>query len=156
MEYDTAFSWPWRPSFHSWKKEEILCFKGEVLSIVMGSIIEFNDTLQITTEQGFPDELQLEKHLKTPFTAKDFGGRVFEFHDKPGMRLYHPAPTRAFLVHNINGKWLYWGHVQIVEQTINSRTKTTAGKFVITEIYSAKQQREMSIQEVDAGKEYFT
>jgi len=35
----------------------------------MGSYIEFNDTLQLTTEQGFPAELDLEKHLQEPFRA---------------------------------------------------------------------------------------
>ena len=30
----------------------------------MGSYIELNDTLQLTTEQGFPKELDLKKHLK--------------------------------------------------------------------------------------------
>ncbi|MFH0829490.1 MAG: hypothetical protein V1907_04970 [Candidatus Kerfeldbacteria bacterium] len=121
----------------------------------MGSFIEFNDTLQITTAQGFPVELELEKHLKKPFHAEDFKGRVFEFYDKPDMRIYHPAPTRVFLVHNIDGKWLYWGHVQIIEQTIDAQKKTTSGKFIITKIYSPEHQREMSIQEVDAGKSFF-
>ncbi len=73
----------------------------------MGSFIEFNDTLQITTEQGFPKELVLEKHLQKPFTAEDFKDKIFEFHGKPNMRLYHPAPIRVFLVHNIDGKWLH-------------------------------------------------
>ena len=30
----------------------------------MGSLIEINDTLQITTEQGFPKELDYEKNEK--------------------------------------------------------------------------------------------
>ena len=120
----------------------------------MGSLIEFNDTLQITTEQGFPQELVLEQHLQKPFTPHDFAGRVFEF-VKPDMRLYHPAPTRVFLVHNINGKWLYWGHALIVEQTIHAETKTTSGKFKIIKIYPPEYQRAMSTHEVSAGKEYF-
>lgn len=120
----------------------------------MGSQIEINDTLQITTEQGFPRELVLEKHLKKPFTAKDFAGRVFTF-TKPGVRVYHPAPLRVFLVHNIGGKWLYWGHANIVEQTIHAESKATTGKFTITKIYSPAHQRSMSENEVGAGKEYF-
>ncbi len=87
----------------------------------MGSFIELNDTLQITSEQGFPfKELNLNKHRKKPLTAKEFEGRVFEFYDKPGARLYHLSPTRCFLVHNIKGKWLYWGKIVILEQTISS------------------------------------
>ncbi len=62
----------------------------------MGSHIEFNDTLQITTEQGFPKELDLEAHLREPLKAEDFEGRIFEFYDKPNMRIYHPAPVRVF------------------------------------------------------------
>ncbi len=121
----------------------------------MGSTIEFNDTLQITTEQGFPEELQLAKHLLKPFKASDFAERIFEFHDKPDLRIFHPAPTRVFLVHNINGKWLYWGHALIIEQTINTQTNTTSGKFVIIKIYDAEYQRQISKNEVNTGKNYF-
>lgn len=120
----------------------------------MGSYIELNDCLQITTEQGFPKELILEKHLLKPFTAEDFEGRMFEFKDKPNMRIYHPAPVRCFLVHNIDGRWLYWGHCLILEQTIHAETQTTSGKFKIKKIYSPEHQRNMSTIEVNAGKEY--
>lgn len=120
----------------------------------MGSYIEFNDTLQLTTEQGFPAELDLQKHLQKPFTAEQFKDRVFTFKDKQNIRLFHSAPTRVFLVHNIDGKWLYWGHCLIIEQTINAETKTTSGKFIITKIYDPKHQQSMSREEVDPGKEY--
>lgn len=120
----------------------------------MGSYIELNDTLQITTEQGFPKELNLEKHLKIPFSAEAFAGRIFEFKDKPNMRIFHPAPTRVFLVHNIDGKWLYWGHCLIIEQTINAEKKTTSGKFKIIKIYTPEHQKNMSSYEVSGGKEY--
>ena len=121
----------------------------------MGSFVEFNDTLQITTEQGFPKELNLEAHLKKPFKVEDFKNRIFEFKNKEGARLYHPAPARVFLVHNINGKWLYWGHVQIIEQTIHAGTKTTSGKFKIVKIYDPEYQKMISKNEVDNDKEYF-
>jgi hypothetical protein len=120
----------------------------------MGSFVEINDTLQLTTEQGFPSELVLNKHLNEPFTADDFKGRVFEFHDKPDLRLYHLKPTRVFLVHNINGKWLYWGHAMIIEETLHAETKTTSGKFTIEKIYTPEHQHAMSTIEVSAGKEY--
>ncbi len=45
----------------------------------MGSIIERNDTLQFTTEQGFPKELNLETHLKNPYTTEQFSNMVFTF-----------------------------------------------------------------------------
>lgn len=121
----------------------------------MGSFIELNDTLQITTEQGFPKELDLKRHQRKPFKAKDFAGRVFEFQNKKDMRIYHPAPVRVFLVHNIDGKWLYWGHAHIIEQTIHADTKTTSGKFKIVKIYDPEYQKQISRNEVDKGKEYF-
>jgi hypothetical protein len=120
----------------------------------MGSYIELNDTLQLTTEQGFPPELDLQKHLQKPFSAEQFKGRIFSFQNKPNIRIFHSSPTRVFLVHNIDGKWLYWGHCLIIEQTINAETKTTSGKFIITKIYDPEHQRAMSREEVDPGKEY--
>lgn len=120
----------------------------------MGSYIELNDTLQLTTEQGFPRELALKKHLKKPFTADDFKGKVFSFKDKPNLRVFHSPPTRCFLVHNINGKWLYWGHCLIIEQTMHSETKTTSGKFIITKIYTPEHQRSMCKYEVNPGNEF--
>lgn len=120
----------------------------------MGSFIELNDTLQITTEQGFPEELVLEKHQANPFKTEDFEGQIFEFKDKPDMRIYHPDPIRCFLVHNIDGRWLYWGHCKIIEQTIDAIKKTTSGKFKITQIYSPEHQRNMSTYEVNPGNEF--
>ena len=121
----------------------------------MGSFVELNDTLQITTEQGFPKELVLEKHLKKPFTEKQFEGRIFEFYNKPSMRVYHPSPTRCFLVHNIDGKWLYWGHILMIEQTIHAESKTTSGKYKIIKIYDPAYQKLITINESSEGKSYF-
>lgn len=122
--------------------------------IDMGSFIEFNDTLQLTTEQGFPKELKLEKHRKKQFTEKDFEGRIFKFR-KPNMRIYHPAPIRIFLVHNINGKWLFWGHAHVMEQTIHADNKTTSGKFKIVKIYGPEYQEAVSRNETRKGAEFF-
>ena len=53
----------------------------------MGSLIELNDTLQITDEQGFPAKvLNLDKHKKNPTKLQDVKDKIFEFHDKPGGR----------------------------------------------------------------------
>lgn len=123
----------------------------------MGSFIEINDTLQLTTEQGFPKELVLEAHLKKPFVADDFAGKVFSF-EKPTARLYKTPPVRNFLVHNINGKWLFWGHCLVIEQTIHSspdgKTQTTSGKFIITKIYTPEQQKQVTINESRPGESY--
>ena len=120
----------------------------------MGSFIEINDTLQITTLQGFPKEIRLEKHIKIPFTAKHFAKKVFSF-VKPGKRLYHSAPTRCFLVHNINDKWLYWGHILILKQSINSKNNTTSGEYRIIKIYNPQYQKIMTKNESSHGKSYF-
>ncbi|HEY4508610.1 MAG TPA: hypothetical protein VJJ55_03035 [Candidatus Paceibacterota bacterium] len=101
----------------------------------MGSFIVHNDTLQLTREQGFPTELVLEKHRKNPFTKDDFSGKIFAFKDKPDIRNYQTVPVRNFLVENIDGKWLYWGLVHILEVTHDYEKKTTAGKFKIISIY---------------------
>ena len=101
----------------------------------MGSFIELNDTLQLTREQGFPVELDLEKHKQKPFTADDFSGRIFAFHDKPAVRLYQAPPVRNFLVENRDGRWIYWGLVHILEVTHDYVAKTTSGKFKIISIY---------------------
>jgi hypothetical protein len=107
----------------------------------MGSYIELNDTLQITTRQGFPKELNIKKHLKKPFKASDFKGKVFEFKNKPNVRIYHSPPVRVFYAHNINGKWLYWGLVEIIEETLDLVKKTTSGKYQIIKIFSPDEMK---------------
>ncbi|MFH0961711.1 MAG: hypothetical protein V1820_03445 [archaeon] len=122
----------------------------------MGSLIEINDTLQLTKEQGFPPELSLETHLKSPLAAEEFRGRVFDFRDKPLARVYKVPPLWVFLVENIGGKWLYWGHARVLEQTIYQKDGTphTRGKFEIVEIYPPDYQREITKRETDPGKSY--
>ena len=108
----------------------------------MGSHIETNDTLQITSEQGFPSELNFEQHKKKPFTARDFEGKVFEFRNKEKIRIYHAPPVRVFLVHNINGKWLYWGLVHILQVVHDQVKNTTSGKFKIIYIYTPEEMKQ--------------
>jgi len=105
----------------------------------MGSIIEINDTLQISAEQGFPAELNIEKHKSTPFTAEQFADHIFAFHDKPGIRFYQSSPVRNFLVENRNGKWIYWGLIHILETTHDHMHKTTSGKYKIIYIYTPEE-----------------
>ena len=125
----------------------------------MGSNIELNDTLQITTEQGFPSGvLDLEKHKSNPITLDDVKDKTFEFHDKSGARIYHTHPTRCFLVHNIDGKWLFWGKIIMLEQTIKGEkqeTQTTSGKYKIIEIYEPEYQEQITKHESPEGKSYF-
>jgi hypothetical protein len=124
----------------------------------MGSFIELNDTLQITAEQGFPDrQLSLERHAKKPYRTEDFKGKIFEFKNKPGARLYHPAPCRCFLVQNRGGKWLYWGKIEMIEQTIKSDRKqqTTSGKYKIIRIYDPEYQKQITRNESPEGLSYY-
>ena len=44
------------------------------------STFEINDTLQISSEQGFPLELHIEEHLKNPFLLEQFTDRIYTFH----------------------------------------------------------------------------
>lgn len=108
----------------------------------MGSFIEINDTLRITKEQGFPDFLDYDTHLKKPFTLKDVERKVFEFRDKPAIRIYKAPPVRNFLVEDIGGKWLYWGLVHIVEITHDYKKQTTSGKFTIIHLYTPEEMKQ--------------
>jgi len=108
----------------------------------MGSLIEINDTLQLTTEQGFSKVLDFKKHLKKPFKASDFKNRIFEFKNKPNIRIFHSPPVRVFLAHNIKGKWLYWGHVEILELNLDMVKKTTSGKYRIMKIFTPEEMKQ--------------
>lgn len=105
----------------------------------MGSFIEVNDTLQITREQGFPAELDYQRHREQPFHADLFKGRVFSFSNKPAIRIYHIPPVRCFFVENIDGKWLYWGHVHVLEVHHDYLNKTTSGTFRIEHIFTPEE-----------------
>jgi hypothetical protein len=45
------------------------------------------------------------------------------------------------LVENINGKWIYWGLVHVLETTHDYDKKETSGKFKIIYIYSPEEMR---------------
>lgn len=123
----------------------------------MGSFIELNDTLQISNEQGFPiNELNVEKHLITPYKTEDFEGRIFEFKNKQSIRVYKSPPVRNFFVQNIGGKWVYWGLVHIIEITHDYINKTTSGKYKIIHINSPEEMKQAySIVDRRNGMNYF-
>jgi hypothetical protein len=118
----------------------------------MGSFIEINDTLQISKEQGFPEELDYEQHKIKPLQPSDFEGKIFEFKDKPNVRIYKLPPVRNFLVQNINGKWLYWGLVHVLEVVHDNVKQTTSGKFKIIHIYSPEEMK-FAHKLIDRNKE---
>lgn len=107
----------------------------------MGSSVIQNDTLQITKEQGFPRELDLETHVEKPFKAENFQGKIFEFNNKPEIRNYQQPPVRNFLVENRDGKWIYWGQVHILEVRHDYVNNTTSGKFTIIYINSPDEMK---------------
>lgn len=72
------------------------------------STFEINDTLQISREQGFPETLDIMKHLQNPFPLESVVNIPYDFHGKPGLRNFPAYPVRVFLVENKNGKWIYW------------------------------------------------
>jgi len=100
-----------------------------------------NDTLQITKEQGFPKELDWREHLKNPYTAEQFKDKIFEFKDKPSIRNYQIPPVRNFLVENIDGKWLYWGLVHIIEIHHDYIKNSTSGKYKIIYINTPEEMK---------------
>ena len=121
----------------------------------MGSQFTNNDTLQLTTEQGFPTELNYEKHLKSPYTKEDFEGKIFSFKDKPGLRIYHTPPVRVFLVHNIDGKWLYWATIQMLSISHDYLKLTTSGTYRIKKIFTPEQMHHAyDIIDDDIGKNH--
>lgn len=120
----------------------------------MGSYIEMNDTLQITKEQGFPKELDWKQHLITPFTAEQFKDKIFEFKNKANIRNYHMPPVRNFLAENIDGKWLYWGQIHMLEVHHDYINKTTSGKFKIIYINSPEEM-EMAHNLIDRNEDTF-
>jgi hypothetical protein len=125
----------------------------------MGSMIEINDTLQLTTEQGFPaDILDLGRHRKNPVTLEKIGNRLFSFQNKPNARMFQLDPVRVYYVHNIGGKWLFWGHVFIQSLSITKDPKgnwVTGGTYKIVEIYPPDYQEIFSRRESPPGAGYF-
>lgn len=138
----------------------------------MGSILEINDTLQITTEQGFPEDIfNLERHRAKPITIEEVKDMVFEFVGKPRPRFFHLDPVRVYWYHNIGGRWLAWGHIVIQEQGIsrNPNHKThegavnisdvdqwvTGGKYKILKIYDPEYQEEFTRKDLPPSLSYF-
>lgn len=132
----------------------------------MGSKVEINDTLQLTTEQGFPaDLLDLKKHQKKPIKLSDVQGKIFEFKDKPSARIFQLDPVRVYYVHNINEKWLFWGRVFIQSLTIYKNVDAkgnwkegdwlTSGTYKIIDIYDPSYQKTFTLHEAPPDRNYF-
>lgn len=142
----------------------------------MGSIIDINDTLEITTEQGFPvDILNLQRHQSKPITIDEVQGKVFSFSGKVNPRMFQLDPVRVFFYHNIpndkgESKWLAWGEVLIqslkIDKNPNAPHKAkinesdpsqwvTSGTYTILKIYDPEYQRVFTQHETPDGFSYF-
>jgi hypothetical protein len=123
----------------------------------MGSYIECNDTLQITSDQGFPLELDIHMHLKKPFDHQTFKDRIFEFKNKPSIRIYHRPPVRNFLVQNIDGKWIYWGMIHILSVNHDYINGTTSGTYKIIYINTPDEMKlAHHLMDQNTGTNYFS
>ncbi|MCA9332252.1 hypothetical protein KDA00_00060 [Candidatus Saccharibacteria bacterium] len=109
----------------------------------MGAFIEINDTLRINKEQGFPQELDLKTHLKTPYKLDSISGKVYKFKSKPDIRIYKVPPVRNFLVEDIDGKWIYWGLCYIRSIEHDYIKKETSGTFEIIRLNTPEEMKEM-------------
>ncbi len=123
----------------------------------MGSEVEFKDILKLTTEEGFPGSLSLNRHIRNPDSARDLVGLAFNFRKrrKPGEApaIYHDEYGKTILVQDVDGKWLFWGHAAVTELT---RTpEYMSGKAEVRQIYHPEFQRMMTIEESPDGKSYF-
>ena len=132
----------------------------------MGSLIELNDTLPISADQGFPVHLlDLKKHIENPISLQTLSGFVFSFHKKDNARIYHTDPVRVFLVQNSDNKWLFWGKILIQSQSITKKLDThgnwktgeweTSGTYLITDIYEPEYQVLFTKRESPPGRSYF-
>jgi hypothetical protein len=123
----------------------------------MGSFIEINDTLQITQEQWFPEELNLEQHLKDPYTLEQFEGKIFSFQNKPSIRIYQQPPVRNFLAENRNEKWIYWWMIHILSLEFDYVNKTTSGTYKIIKINTPEEMRQaFNIMDMRPEMNYFS
>jgi hypothetical protein len=132
----------------------------------MGSYVEINDTLQLTTEQGFPAGLlDLAAHRLKPVTLDAVKDKLFEFQGKPAARIFQLDPVRVYYVHNIDGKWLFWGRVFIQTLKIEKQLEPdgswkegnwmTSGTYKIVDIYGPVYQETFTRHEAPPDRNYF-
>lgn len=107
----------------------------------MGSTIRFNDTLQITAEQGFPAQLDIIRHLQSPLQVSAFKDLVFSFHAKEGIRNFQQPPVQNFLVENRSGKHIYWGPITILNVQHNYVANMTSGHYKLHMLYNIEQMK---------------
>ena len=136
--------WPrWGRGRHGWEysggKSGLCLDRFFFRGLIMGSIVEFNDTLKLIRGDGFPHVIE--------------EGGEYEFLRK-GIRIFHPSPVRVFLVEEIDGKWNFVGKVAVIKQTIDAEKYITYGTFRVLSIYPDEVRRIMNNHEAPEGKSY--
>lgn len=101
----------------------------------MGGKFIINDTLRISKDQGFPSHLNVENHLRSPYADSDIVGKIFTF-TKPELRLYQPYPIRVSWVEDVEGKWVYWGMITILQTTLDFEKNKTSGTYRVVKLFS--------------------
>lgn len=120
-------------------------------------MIEINDTLRVSKDQGFPQELDLARHLKSPYRTEELLGRTFEFHSKLGVRVYKLPPVRNFLVEDLDEKWVYWGLCHVLEVRHDYISRATSGLYTITHLNSpAEMQAAFALIDRVWGNDWFS
>lgn len=107
----------------------------------LGSTVRANDTLQIAASQGFPVELNIQQHQKSPLHAAQFADRTFPFWGKEEIRNFQQPPVKNFLVENCEGKHIYWGLIAMLIVEHDYMGKVTAGRYQIHMLYTYEQMK---------------
>lgn len=142
----------------------------------MGSFVEFNDSLVISTDQGFPaDVFDINRQATNPVTLDEVKDRIFTFYDKSNARIFQLDPVRVFLYQSLQNaegqsKWLAWGEVLIQSQTIAKNPAVnhqgasnlsdpnqwvTSGTYKMLKVFTPEYQRLFTMHETPAGMSWF-
>ncbi len=72
--------------------------------------------------------------------------------------MFQLDPVRVFYAHNIDGKWLFWGHVMIQTETVRKDAAgnwVTDGTYRISQLYAPDYQEIFTRTECPPGLSYF-
>ncbi len=106
------------------------------------STFELNDTLQITKDQWFPDVLNINVHIETPYKLGDVEGKIYTFTWKSWLRNFVAPPVRCFLVENVDGKRIYRGQCHILSTTVDYIKRETSGTYQIIKLFNFEEMKQ--------------
>lgn len=120
--------------------------------------LEFHDCLTLNIRNGFPRKtLNWFNYLRTPVDASSVVGRKFDFDNLERPRVYPPSPKSIPWCQEIHGRWLPWGFVEIIHQSISKKCDdhreywSTSGIYRIVELFSPNEIRLASQRELPPG-----